>query len=189
MPLEITGREPAYRGYVTIQVATLRRADGSTVPREIEDHGQAAAVLPYDPERRCALMARLPRAPVIYAGGPQALTEAAAGMIDGGEAPDAAARREALEELGLRLARLEPVGRPWSTPGVSTERIALFLAPYSAADRVARGGGVAGEAEDIEVLEVPLADLARQADAGEILDLKTLALVLTLRVRRPELFD
>ena len=56
-------------------------------------------------------------------------------MIDPGEAPEACARREAMEELGVRLETLEPVSRVWSSPGVSSERISLYLAPYGLADR------------------------------------------------------
>ena len=189
MPFRITDLDTAYQGYSTIRVATLRDPEGATIRREIEDHGRAAAVLPYDPERRCVLLVRLPRPPVIYAGGPDELTEAAAGMIDEGETAEAAIRREALEELGVRLGDLEPIGVPFASPGVSTERIGLFLAPYSRADRIAEGGGADGEEEHITVLEVPLADLAAQAGRGEILDLKTLALVLALQVRRGDLFE
>jgi hypothetical protein len=46
-----------------------------------------------------------------------------------------------------------------------------------------------GEGELTTVAEVPLADLARQADAGELADLKTLFLVQTLRLRQPALFS
>ena len=77
----------------------------------------------------------------------------------------------------------------WSMPGISTERMALYLAPFSAADRVSAGGGLATEHESISVAEVPLAELARLADAGHLADLKTLALVQTLRLRRPDLFE
>ena len=36
--------------------------------------------------------------------------------------------------------------------------------------------------------ERPLAELAAMADAGRLTDLKTLTLLLALRLRRPELF-
>lgn len=188
MAFEIRSTEPLYKGYSTLVMATIAAPDGSTFRREIEDHGQAACVLPYDPERRCVLMVRLPRAPVAFAGGAAEIAEAPAGMIDAGEDAAACARREALEETGVRLAALEPLGAPYSSPGVSTERIALFLAPYAAADRVGDGGGLAHEDEHITVLEVPLAELWTEVEGGEIQDLKTLALVFALRARRPELF-
>ena len=55
-------------------------------------------------------------------------------------------------------------------------------------DRVGLGGGVADEHEGITVIELPLAELAAMADAGQIIDMKTLAVVQTLRLRKPELF-
>jgi ADP-ribose pyrophosphatase YjhB (NUDIX family) len=75
------------------------------------------------------------------------IEEACAGMIsEAGQDAEATARREAYEELGVRLASLELVSRVWSSPGVSSERVSLFLAPYVAADRVsdARDGGRPG---------------------------------------------
>lgn|SRR5512143_3466314 len=187
MPVELRKVETVYQGYVTVMVATLAAGDGSPVRREIEHHGRAASVLPYDPARRCALLVSLPRAAVIWAGGPPELAEAPAGMIDDEDAEDTV-RREALEEAGVRLGRLEPVGSPFSSPGVSSERIDLFLAEYALRDRVGEGGGLADEQERITVMEVPLDQLWTWVVQRKIEDLKTLALVLALRVRRPELF-
>jgi nudix-type nucleoside diphosphatase (YffH/AdpP family) len=176
-----------YQGYVTLFAATLAGPDGATFTREIEHHGRAACVLPYDPERKTALLVNLPRAPVIWAGGPPALLEAPAGMVED-EDPEETVVREALEECGVALKRLEAVGSPFSCPGVSSERVDLYLAAYGAADRTGPGGGVAGEHELIDVEEVPLALLWTWIEQRRLEDLKTLALVFALRVRRPELF-
>lgn len=108
-------------------------------------------------------------------------------MIEG-EEPAACARREALEEAGVRLGPLELLGACYASPGVSSERVSLFLAPYAAGDRTAPGGGAAGEQEHITVMEVPLAQLWAWVEGRRIEDLKTLALALWLRLRRPELF-
>jgi len=187
MPVELRKLETVYQGYVTLMTATLTADDGTTFKREIEHHGHAAAVLPYDPDRRTALMVSLPRAPVIWADGPPELLEAVAGMIDGEEA-EACIRREALEEAGVQLHDLEAVGAAYASPGVSSERLQLFLAPYSLGDRVSAGGGVAEEHEFITVMEVPLDQLWAWVEERRIEDLKTLTLILALRVRRPELF-
>ena len=74
------------------------------------------------------------------------------------------------------------------SPGVSSERVDLFLAEYGQADRTAAGGGVEGENELIAVEEVPLSVLWTWVEQRRIEDLKSLALILALRVRRPELF-
>lgn len=168
-------------------VATIRLPDGQTVQRDVEDHGQAVAVLPFDPQRRTALLVRQFRAPPFYAAGEAEMLELPAGRLDEDD-PSVGARREAFEEIGLRLGTLEPVMTAWTMPALSTERVHLFLAPYHVDDRVAKGGGLADEHEDIAVTELPLADLAAMADHGSLTELKLFALVQTLRLRRPELF-
>ncbi len=178
-----------YSGYLTVDALRVRLGDGSIVSREVERHGDAAAVLPYDRERCCALLVHLLRAPVLQEAGMEAMEEACAGMISEiGQDAEATARREAYEELGVRLASMDFVARVWSTPGVSSERVSLFLAPYVGADRVGTGGGVEGEHEGITVVERSLASLAMAADQGRIEDSKLLTLVLALRLRSPGLF-
>ena len=186
MAFDLVRIEIGYEGWGRYLIATVRLPDGTVIRREVEDHGVAAAVLPYDSERRTAILVRQFRTPVFVAERQEDMLEAIAGSM---EDPDAetCARREAMEEAGLRLGSLEHVVTGWAMPGISTERAALFLAPYREADRVATGGG-ADEDEQITVVEMPLAELARMADAGTLVDFKTLILVQALRQRRPELF-
>jgi nudix-type nucleoside diphosphatase (YffH/AdpP family) len=161
--------------------------DGSKFNREIEDHGRAACVLAYDPQRRTALLVRQFRAAVFLTSGETDLLEVVAGVVDAGEGADTA-RREAMEEAGVQLHNLETVAAVWTSPGISTERSEMFLASYSAADRTGEGGGLAAEHEKITVVEIALTELAALADTGRITDMKTLALVQTLRLRHPALF-
>jgi hypothetical protein len=87
----------------------------------------------------------------------------------------------------LNLKLLEHAGA-WTSPGVSTEFMDLYLAPYSVADRVSAGGGLASEHEAISVLEMPIPELWRLVELQQLKDLKTLALVLLLRAYHPHLF-
>ncbi|WP_349359454.1 NUDIX domain-containing protein [Stappia sp.] len=191
--VRILARRTLYEGfsrYCEMDVEE-RSADGAThvLSREFQTRADVIAVLPYDPHRAIALLARQLRVPLLARGDHDGyLAEAPAGYIDAGEDAGTAARREAAEEVGVALAHLEPAGTVFSSPGAMTERISLFLAPFSAADRRHDGGGLAHEGERIEVLEVPLADLAAEADAGRLADAKTLILVQALRLRRPGLF-
>jgi nudix-type nucleoside diphosphatase (YffH/AdpP family) len=178
-----------HEGFSTFRLAQVRLEDGAEVEREIEDHGNAVAVLPYDPERRTALLVRVLRPPALFVGADDPhLLEAPAGILED-ESPEAAARREAEEEAGVRLGELEPFGAPFSTAGVSTERLHLYLAPYLARDRTGEGGGLEEEHENIKVREVPLAQLWADVEAGRQRDLKTIALCALLKARRPELFE
>ncbi|MDX7950141.1 NUDIX hydrolase [Lichenihabitans sp. Uapishka_5] len=187
MTVTIEGRKEVYRGWTTIHKLTL--SDGAqTFTREVEDHGTAVAVLPYDPERRVVLLVSMPRAPVLFVQAP-ALLEVPAGLIEPGEAPEAAIRREAEEEAGVRLGTLEFVATLWSCPGLSTERISLYLAPYGVSDRTGPGGGLLEENENITVVETPLADLTAILEGRTPADMKTFALSQALRLRCPHLFD
>jgi nudix-type nucleoside diphosphatase (YffH/AdpP family) len=183
--MEITHVETVHSGWTKIVIATVRLADGRTFRREIEDHGTAACVLPYDPERRTVVLVRQFRAPVYYAAREPHTLEAIAGIVEEAD-PAQTARREAREEAGLELGAIEPVGEGWTMPGVSTERMHLYLATYRGRAREGRGG--VDEDEDITAVEFGLDELARLADAGKLLDIKTLVLLQTLRLRRPELF-
>lgn len=176
-----------YAGWGKYLDLTLRAPDGRTRHHQVDDHGDAVCVLPYDPVRRVALLVRQVRPTLLYKEGTEHTLEAPAGLLDGGDPADEA-RREAMEEAGLGLGALEDIGVFWSTPGVSTERLHLYLAAYSLADRTGDGGGLAEEHEDITVVEMGFAELARLADGGGPMDMKTFAAIQTLRLRRPELF-
>jgi nudix-type nucleoside diphosphatase (YffH/AdpP family) len=153
----------------------------------MEDHGRGVCVLPYNPERKVAMLVRQFRAPVCATTGQTDLLEAVAGLAEG-EAPARAITREAFEEAGLHIRSLVHVATVWTMPGISTERMDMFLAVYRDADRVGRGGGKENEHENISIEEVDLAALAAAADAGLLEDMKTLTLVQTLRLREPDLF-
>jgi nudix-type nucleoside diphosphatase (YffH/AdpP family) len=186
---EILSEQPISDGYIKLSRLHVRLPDGAEVDREVESHGDAASVLPYDPERRVALVVSSPRIPLLKAAGRDTrLLEAPAGMLEGME-PEATARKEAMEEAGLKLTAVEKIAWAWSSPGVSTERVSLYLAAYDPADRVGAGGGAEGEHENITVREVPLAELWALAQGVDALDLKTFALLQALRLRRPELFE
>ena len=181
-----------YEGWTTFGVATVTQPNGTTVNRCLEHHGEAAVVLPYDPVRRTALLVRQVRVGPAWWGGDGQLDEAPAGGLDealDGGVPEDTARREALEEAGVRLGVLEPIASLYPMPSVSTERIHLFLSPYAADDRIAAGGGLAEEDEQVAVLELSLAELAARAAEGTLTDMKTIVLLQALQLRRPELFE
>ena len=104
------------------------------------------------------------------------LIEVCAGLLDKND-PETAIRKEAEEELGYRLKAVRQVFDAFMSPGSVSERLALFVANYSPADRISAGGGEASEGEDIEVLELPLAEAIAMVERGEIADAKTIILL------------
>src|SRR6266540_4361703 len=170
MSVEITEIQIVHDGWGKFLIATVRLEDGQLITREIEDHGSAVGVLPYDPLRRTALLVKQFRAPMFYAIGLKQTLEVIAGGLEGND-PQECVEREALEEAGLKLRTVEHVLTGMSMPGVSTMRLDLFLASYQQGDRVGKGGGLADEREDIVVVEMPLISLAQSIDKGSLVDL------------------
>jgi hypothetical protein len=59
MKPQIFDRRIVCEGYLNVETLRIRLSSGVIISRDIERHGDAAAVLPYNAERRCALLARL----------------------------------------------------------------------------------------------------------------------------------
>lgn len=156
--------------------------------REVHDHGHGAGVLPYDPNRRTALLVRQLRVPVHLVTGDGLILEAAAGLIDPDDpSPKAAAVREASEELGYTVHDAEPVTAVFTIPGLVTERMFLFLATYGPADKIEGDTGADAD-EVLDVEEWPLADLWAAYEAGQLTDVKAVICLLALRIKAPDLF-
>lgn len=166
----------------------LRRRDGAwqEMSRESYDHGHAAAVLLLDPQGGTVILTRQFRYPVHASGDPAWLIEVCAGLLDG-EEPQAAARREVLEETGYRPITLEHVFDAYMSPGSVTEKIAFFVGTYAPGTAETAGGGLLQEGEDIEVLELPLRQALAMIGTREIIDGKTIALLQWAAINRPEL--
>ena len=156
-----------------------RRLDGTTqhLAREVYRSGHAAAVLPYDKARDTVLLIRQFRLPPLLCGDPAWLLEACAGIVDEGQSPIDTARLEAQQEMGCRLHNLRPAFSLYTSPGATTEKLHLFRADYTPADRTGGGGGLRGEGEEIEVVELPLAEAWQMALSGTIVDIKTVLLL------------
>ncbi|HTL40977.1 MAG TPA: NUDIX domain-containing protein [Pseudolysinimonas sp.] len=156
----------------------LRDRSGAWVSRTAEtyDRGNGAVILLYDLERRTVLLTRQFRYPVYVNGHPDGmLVEAAAGLLDDDE-PDAAIRREAIEETGHEVGELTHVFDLYMSPGSVTERLHFYAAPYSAETARHAGGGLAEEGEQIDLVELGIDEALAQIGTG-IVDAKTILLL------------
>jgi ADP-ribose pyrophosphatase len=161
-------------------LVTHRQIDGTTSSvqrRLVFERGDSVAVLLFNRDRRAVVLVEQFKAPTLIArrrDDPATtdgwLVEPLAGMIDTGEAPEAAAIRETLEETGYRIREPELIGRFFVSPGGSSERVFLYFAEVGDADRVGKGGGI--DDEDIKVLEIGLEELFEQLARGLIEDAK-----------------
>lgn len=164
------------------------RRDGvwETQVRQTYDRGDGAAILPFDPDRGTVLLVRQFRWPAFVTGHKEPLIEVCAGLLDKDD-PETCIRKEAEEELGYRLNSVKLLLTPYMSPGSVTERLWLFAARYSPADRISEGGGAPEEGEDIEVLEMPVDDAIAAISDGRIIDAKTILLLQHLKLN-PALF-
>ncbi len=157
----------------------IQGPDGSwsTQHRETYDRGNGATILLYDRERRTVLLTKQFRYPAYVNDHPDGvLLETAAGLLDDDE-PEAAIRREAMEETGHRVGEVQHVFDAYMSPGSVTERLHFYAAPYDASTREHDGGGVAEEGEHIELVELTIDDALAAIDDGRIQDAKTIMLL------------
>jgi ADP-ribose pyrophosphatase len=157
---------------LTLNLEQVRLPNGRVAELEIAHHPGGAAVVAIDDAGRVCLLRQFRHA----AGG--WLTELPAGKLDGGEPPLECARRELAEEAGVTARQWDKLGECWSSPGVLTEVVHLFLA---------RGLAPAdAQPEEHEVLEaswVPFDEAVDRAARAELRDAKSLIGLLWARER------
>jgi nudix-type nucleoside diphosphatase (YffH/AdpP family) len=144
--------------------------------RETYDRGNGACILLYDPARKTVLLTRQFRYPAFVNGHAEPLIEVCAGLLDTHD-PETAIVKEAAEECGVAVTNPTRVFECFMSPGSVTEKLTFFVAEYSAVSRTGAGGGVAHEGEDIEVLEMTLAEALTMIADGRIVDAKTIMLL------------
>ncbi len=153
-----------FKGRVlTLNLERVRLPNGRVAELEIAHHPGGAAVVALDSDGRVCLLRQFRHA----AGG--WLVELPAGKLDGGEPALDCARRELQEEAGMQAGRWDKLGEYFSSPGVLTEVIHLYLAR----DLVA----VAARPEEHEVFEahwLPLEEAVGQAAGGHLKDGKSI---------------
>jgi|WetSurMetagenome_2_1015567.scaffolds.fasta_scaffold65636_3 nudix-type nucleoside diphosphatase (YffH/AdpP family) len=96
----------------------------------------------------------------------------------GKDDPYQCARREAMEEAGIKLYYMEIVAEFYLSPGISNERIHLFYAPITNENIVGKGGGLPEENEDIRCHWVEPEEAEGMALFGQIMDAKTIVGIL-----------
>lgn len=162
--------------------AEYEAPDGTRFTRDVLRHPGAVAVVPVT-ERDTVLLVRQYRGSV-----DRELLEIPAGTRDvEGEPPDTTARRELEEEVGVRAGTLRLLGSMLNSPGFCDQVTLLYLAQQLEPVPTARHGE---EERYIEVVEVPLRDIASMIASGELVDAQTLlGLLLARDALRVEAFE
>lgn len=172
----IVGRQTlAQERAFSVQSLTIRGEHGDSYTRTILKHHGAVVVLPIREAEGGPVVVTVRNERHTIEGW---LEELPAGGIERGESPEAAAARELREETGYEASELIPLGRFYTTPGLTDELMWAF---------VARGLKASSqdldEDEVLTVHERPVADFVAAVDRVEMLDAKTLLTVLLARSR------
>ena len=156
-----------------------KQRDGTwtTISREAYDRGNGAAILLYNKEQGTVILTRQFRLPSYINGNSSGmLIEACAGLLDMDNAEDCI-KRETEEEMGYKVSSVQKIFEAYMSPGSVTEMLTFFVAEYEKNMKVTEGGGLQDDHEDIEVVEISLADALGMIENGIIKDAKTIILL------------
>ena len=168
-------RQEVFAGrLIDLVVDRLRFSTGVEVTREVVLHPAAVAILPVLPDERLLLVKQY-RHPV-----EDHLWEIPAGLIDAGESPLVAAKRELREETGYEAKEWKERVSFFTSPGFTNERITLFEA--SDLERV----GTPDPHEIDECHAFPLLDLTGMIEESTIRDAKTILAILAWQRGMPQ---
>ncbi|MGK3143274.1 GDP-mannose pyrophosphatase NudK [Pantoea sp. C2G6] len=159
---------------VTYEI-TDRQGEVIRHKREVYDRGNGATILLYNREKNSVVLTRQFRIATYVNGNEDGmLIEACAGLLDD-DSPEDCIRKEAIEETGYAVGKVEKLYACYMSPGGVTELIHFFAAEYNESLRDNAGGGVDDEA--IDVLELPFPDAMAMVADGRIRDGKTIMLL------------
>lgn len=165
--------ERMYEGkVVSLDVDEVEEPGGVHGTREIVRQPGSVAALPVLSDGRVVLVRQYRYAVDAF------VWELPAGRRDPGETPEAGARRELEEEVGLRAGALEPISTFWTTPGFCDEVMYLFRATD-----LERVPARPEDDERIEQHTFSLAAALQMIRSGEIREGKTLVALLLERTR------
>ncbi len=119
--------------------------------REIMVRSNAVCVLLYDPKTDQVLLIEQFRIGALQHASPW-LLEIVAGMVEEGEENEEVARREAFEEAGIRVKRLEYMLKFMPSPGGLVEYLTMYIGEFDANEAdTSTSFGLAEENEDIRL--------------------------------------
>jgi ADP-ribose pyrophosphatase len=172
---KIISRKVEFEGWNRLETIVVQhdslKSGGQMEPmkREVFCCGTCVVTLLYLPETDQILMNEQFRIGAFMAGESNPwLYECCAGMVDEGENPEDAARREAMEETGCSVLDLEFIGKAYPSPGGTDETYMLYCGRISSAE--AGHYGLAEEGEEIRTHLIPAAEAIRLLDTGKIIN-------------------
>lgn len=178
--LKLSSESRVYNGYFKIDETEVSEFENGIFQDSYKRYKltrpDAVTVLLFNKDTNCIILIKQFRFPIAHRE-QENILEAIAGKIDIGETPQQAAIREVYEEVGYKITE-QHLGKPiefYASPGYSTEKIYVFSAVVSNSNKdINAGGGVQGENENIEIVEITFNDFLNKINTNEIKDSKTI---------------
>lgn len=143
--------------------------------REVYDRGNGATILLYNRQKGTVVLIEQFRMPTYVNGNPGGmLLEACAGLLDN-DSPEECIRREAMEETGYQVDKVQKLFEAYMSPGGVTEIVYFFAAEYHSDQKITDDVGV--EDGVIDVVELPFSEAIAMMADGRIKDGKTIMLL------------
>lgn len=156
------------------------------ITREVFERGHAGVILPYDSQTDEVVLIEQVRLPAIETSETPWLLEAVAGMIEPNETVEHVVRREALEEAGLVIGRMEKALSYLSSPGGTTERMHVYVGEVDSS-KAAGIHGLKSENEDIRVHVVSREQAYQWVEEGLIDNSATVIVIQWLQLHYQKL--
>ncbi len=138
------------------------------------DRGEAAAVLIYLIDKQSFVLVRQFRYAVYSKGEKGWIDEIVAGVLEKDDTPLSCIRRESIEEAGYQIDTFHSMGWFYASPGITNERVHLFVALCTSSCKKFSGGGLSEENEDLQLIEIPREEAVKKLREGYFKDGKTL---------------
>lgn len=179
MKVKLHKNERILNDFFDVDVATLQyeKYDGDfseTVRRYNLTRPEAAAVLLYLADEDKLLLVRQFRYADFQRSKRGWITEIVAGVLDGDELPLEGARRETIEETGYEIDTFEHIASVYSSPGICTEYVHIYLGRATKENLKHTGGGLDAEHEDIQLVKFSPDEVRAMLDRHAFEDAKTI---------------
>ena len=179
MKVKIISKKRLYKGFLNLDSIELKhiKHDGSWSEAMLRlnlKRGEAAAVLVYLKDTDSFILVNQFRYACYENGESGWIDEIVAGVFDENDTAETCAKRECIEETGYVIENLKFVNNIYVSPGITNERITIFIGIGNSNDKKYSGGGVSHEHEDIRIVEYSKKKAYELLKSGYFKDGKTI---------------
>ncbi|OJX44756.1 MAG: hypothetical protein BGO78_07035 [Chloroflexi bacterium 44-23] len=168
MSFKILTRETVFQTRAfNVQSVQLQLPNSKLKNYDLVDHPDSVSILAVDPQGNILFVSQY------RLGADQDLLELPAGVLDDGEEPSTAARRELREETGFDSENMHLLGDFYLAPGYANEHMFVYYASHLFPSSLKQD-----EDEFLSLQKIPVEEALRKTYAGQFKDAKTIAALM-----------